>query len=127
MSLYHELQAAYLGDASARQLQSICRFSEVEAARFVLVAPETFRRWVRDRSPNPTALRLLSMRAGFLPYPGWEGWLLRDGLLYPPGYSGTGFASGEVAALPFQYQRLAALEVAVSRYLRPRGALRQSA
>jgi hypothetical protein len=110
MNLYRELQDAYLGHASLRDLQVFCRFTELEAARFVCVAPATYRHWLRDRPASRTALRLLTVRAGFLPYPGWEGWLLRDGLLYPPGHSGTGFASTEVAALPFQYQRLAAFE-----------------
>ena len=110
MSLYRDLQAGYLGDWSIKDLQALCRFSDVQAAKFVMVSPETYRRWRTDRTPNPAALRLLSIRAGFLPYPGWEGWILRDGLLHPPGHSGVGFGSGEVAALPWQYQRLAALE-----------------
>lgn len=123
-NLYLELQAAYLGNASVRDLQSFCRFSDLQAAKFLMISPETLRRWKNDRPVNPMALRLLAMRAGFLPYPGWEGWILRDGLLYAPGLGGTGFGSGEVAALPWLYQRLAAHETSVRQHLTPVDPLR---
>ena len=74
------------------------------AARFCLVSAETFRRWRCDRTPNRTALRLLAIRAGYLPWPEWRGWELHGGCLFPPGISRGGFSPGDLLANPLWRQ-----------------------
>lgn len=105
------LQDAFLGDLTTlRLLQRRCRFTDRQAADFCLVALDTYRRWGRDRSPSPTAVRLLAIRAGFVPWPGWEGWEVDNGRLFAPGYSRGGLTPGDLNALPFRMQLLAEYE-----------------
>lgn len=69
------LRDGYAGDVTTlRTLQLLARLSTEDAARACLVSPETFRRWRSDRRPNPTAVRLLAVLGGYVPWPGWEGW-----------------------------------------------------
>lgn len=105
------LRDAYLGDLTTlRLLQHRCRFTDRQAAEFCLVAPDTYRRWGRDRSPSPTAVRLLAIRAGYVPWPGWESWEVHAGHLFPPGIARGGLSPGELLALPFRLQLLAEYE-----------------
>lgn len=111
------IERGYAGDPTAlRTLQLLCRFSLEDAARFCLVSPETFRRWRCDRTPNATAVRLLAIRAGWLPWPEWDGWQMRAGRLYPPQWIGQGLTPGEVAALPYLHQLLAEQRRALDAY-----------
>ncbi len=82
-------------------LQLLCGFSNQEAAHFCFVSPETYRRWLHDRPANPTAIRLLAIRAGFLPWPQWRGWEIHEGFLFPPGVSRNGLAPGHINGLPY--------------------------
>ena len=107
----HLLIEGFQGNVTAlRTLQLLCRFSTDDAAAFCLVSPETFRRWRTDRAPNPLACKLLSIRAGYLPWPEWRDWRMTNGLLIPPGWAGRGVSSGEVAALPYLHQLVSALQ-----------------
>jgi hypothetical protein len=76
------------------------------ASAFCLVSPETFRRWRSDRVPNRTALRLLAIKAGLVPWTGWEGWEVHGGLLFPPGISRGGISPGDLLAAPILQQLL---------------------
>ena len=87
-----------------RQLQLACGMDDQEAARFCLVSPETYRRWRTDRPPNPTAVRLLAIRAGYLPWPEWRGWEVHGGCLFPPGIGRGGFSPGALLAAPLWFQ-----------------------
>lgn len=101
------LRDGYAGDVTTlRTLQLLARLSTEDAARACLVSPETFRRWRSDRRPNPTAVRLLAILGGYLPWAGWEHWEMHNGLLFPPGYSRRGIAPGDILALPFLLQLL---------------------
>ncbi|GAB4302434.1 MAG: hypothetical protein Kow0096_23920 [Thiohalomonadaceae bacterium] len=93
-----------------RELQLFAGLSNEDAARLCLVSPETYRRWRRDRSPNPTAVRLLAVLAGYVPWRGWDGWEVHSGLLFPPGYSRHGVAPADILALPFTLQLLAEVQ-----------------
>jgi hypothetical protein len=95
---------------SLRELQQRCRFTDTQAARALLVSPETFRRWRTDRPANPTAVRLLAVLAGYVPWVGWEGWELHNGLLFPPGYSRGGIPPSEFFALVFYRQQVTAYQ-----------------
>ncbi|TCT23861.1 hypothetical protein [Thiobaca trueperi] len=65
-----------------------------------------------DGNPDPTALRLLAILAGFVPWSGWHGWEVHNGYLFPPGYVRGGILPSEFFALVFyrqqvsEYQRL---------------------
>lgn len=83
-----------------RELQIVAGYSDRDAARKLLVSYHTYRRWRHDRTPNPTAVRLLAIQAGYVPWVGWHGWEVHDGLLFPPG-SRHGFAPAQVESLPF--------------------------
>lgn len=101
------LRDGYKGNLSTiRELQLICSLSVQEAAAACLVSPETFRRWRCDRRPNPTAVRLMAVLGGYVPWAGWEGWEMHSGLLFPPGYSRHGIGPGDIMALPLLYQLL---------------------
>jgi transcriptional regulator with XRE-family HTH domain len=105
------LYLGYLGDLTTlRDLQLRCGFSLREAADACLVSPETFRRWRNDRKPNPTAVRLLAILAGYVPWSGWRGWEMHRGLLFPPGYRRGGIGPGDIYAMPFERQLLAELK-----------------
>lgn len=104
------LALGYLGNLTTlRELQQLCGFSQVQAARACLVSPHTYRRWLRDRPANPTAVRLLSVLAGYLPWPGWEGWEMHNGHLFPPGYSRNGYLPGDIFAMHFERQMVGEL------------------
>lgn len=96
------LRAAYLGSLpELRRMQFIAGLSESDAADFCLVSPHTYRRWLRDRPPRPAMARLMAIRAGYLPWPGWEGWEVHNGLLFPPGFDRHGLGPEQVAGLPY--------------------------
>ncbi len=83
-----------------REVQNIAGYSDQDAARKLLVPLATYRRWRSDRRPNPTAVRLLAIQAGYVPWAGWHGWEVHEGLLFPPG-SRHGLEASQVEALLF--------------------------
>lgn len=102
------LQEGFAGNlATLRTLQLLCRFSLADAAKFCGVSPHTFRRWRTDRKPPLAAVRLLAIRAGYLPWPDWRGWEIHDGLLFPPGFTRGGIRPGEVMATTYQHALIA--------------------
>lgn len=102
------LQEAYAGNlTTVRTLQLLCRFTNHEAAGYCGVSPHTFRRWRSDRMPPFAAVRLLAVRAGYLPWPDWSGWEMHNGLLFPPGMTRGGIAPGEVLAIPYRHALIA--------------------
>ncbi|BCO30682.1 hypothetical protein TspCOW1_07870 [Thiohalobacter sp. COW1] len=102
------LADGYAGDLTTLgALQILCGFSHEQAAAACLVSPATYRRWRSDRKANPTAVRLMAIHAGYFPWPGWDGWEMHNGFLFPPGYARHGFGPGNLMALPFLYQLLA--------------------
>lgn len=116
------LQSAFMGDVTTlRQLVLFAGMSHEEAAKLCMVSPATFRRWLSDRKPNPTAVKLLAVLCGYVPWEGWEDWEVHNGYFFPPGYDRNGIAPGDILAIPFQrqllseYRRLAAkTEIALS-------------
>lgn len=87
----------------------------------------TYRRWLQHGHPSPTAVRLLAILAGFVPWAGWDGWEVRQGSLFPPGYRKGGIGPGELFALVFyrqllteQRRRIAALEAELAGHKRER-------
>lgn len=100
-----------------KELRRLCRFTPEEAAAACLVSPETYRRWERDRPSNRTAVRLLAILAGYVPWPGWEAWEVHRSLLFPPGYKTRGIGPGHIYSYPFERQLLSELrrEVAALR------------
>ena len=90
------------------------------------MSTRTYRRWRQHGNPSPTAVRLLAILAGFVPWPGWDGWEVHRGSLLPLGYSKRGIAPGEFFALVFyrqlvteQRRRIAALEAELGALRRP--------
>lgn len=99
------LADGFAGDLTTlRWLQRACGFTVEDAARFCLVSPETFRRWRTDRTPNPTAVRLLAVRAGYLPWPTWRGWEVHGERLFAPGTDRGGWLPGDLLAAPLWSQ-----------------------
>jgi len=69
------LYAGWVGNlTSLGGLQSLAGLTNVDAAKLCGVARETYRRWRTDRTPPLYAFRLLTIRAGYVPWPGWEKW-----------------------------------------------------
>jgi len=120
MSGYSTLLAeAFQGNLTTLpELQLYCRYTDRQAARMCCVSAETYRRWRGDRTPNPTAIRLMAILAGYVPWPGWDGWEVHNGSLFPPGYRRHGINPGQILAIPFREQL-------VTEYQRQLTALRQ--
>lgn len=105
------LHSGWMGDVTTLgQIQLLSQLNDEQAAALCFVSPHTYRRWRSDRQPNPMAVRLLSVLAGYVPWPGWSHWEMHDGLLYPPGYTRHGIRPGDVLAVPFRLQLLGAYE-----------------
>ena len=98
--------------AVLRDLQARCGFSHVQAAEACGVSLRTYRRWRSEGNPNPGAVRLLAVLAGFVPWDGWQGWEVHKGYLFPPGYSTGGIPPGEFFALVFYRQQVSAYQEA---------------
>lgn len=91
-----------------RDLQARCGFSNAQAADACGVALRTYRRWLSEGNPNPGAVRLLAILAGYVPWDGWQGWEVHRGFLFPPGFSKGGILPGEFHALVFLRQLVTA-------------------
>ncbi|NEX19509.1 hypothetical protein G3480_04140 [Thiorhodococcus mannitoliphagus] len=74
------------------------------------MSPRTYRRWLSSGNPDPTAVRLLAILAGFVPWSGWDGWEMHNGYLFPPGYQRGGIPPGEFFALVFYRQQVSAYQ-----------------
>lgn len=99
------LQSGFMGKLTAlRELQLLAGLSDQQAAELCFVSPETYRRWRSDRQPNPMAVRLLAIMAGYVPWPRWDGWEVHNSYLFPPGYSQRGILPGDIMAVPFLMQ-----------------------
>ncbi len=85
-------------------LQHRCRMTDQQAASFLGVSQETFRRWRTDRKPNQAAVKLMAVMAGYVPWFGWEDWEVHDGHLFPPGYTRHGFTPGDIFSITFLRQ-----------------------
>lgn len=105
------LQDGFAGDLTTlRALQLCCRMTDAQAAEYCMVSPETYRRWGKDRQPSPAAVRLMAIRAGYVPWPGWDNWEVHSGRLFPPGFTRNGVSAGEIQAMPYFRQLLAEYE-----------------
>ena len=99
------LYRAFRGDLSTLPpLQQRCRFNDVEAARACLVTRETYQRWIRTGKPSPTAVKLLAVLAGYVPWDGWYGWEVHRGYLFPPGFTRHGVTPGHIQSMIFSLQ-----------------------
>jgi hypothetical protein len=99
------LGAGFAANLTAlRALQQRARLSDAAAADSLCVSLRTYRRWLQHGNPSPTAVRLLAILAGFVPWAGWEGWEVHQGALFPPGYQRGGIVPGEFYALVFYRQ-----------------------
>jgi len=69
------LYAGWVGNlTSLGGLQSMAGLTNHDAAKLCGVARETYRRWRTDRPFPLYASRLLAVRAGYVPWAGWERW-----------------------------------------------------
>jgi hypothetical protein len=86
------LSRACLGDLSVfGQIVYRCRMTPGQVADYCMMSPGTIRRWIRTRKPNPAALKILVIKAGYLPWESWEDREMHNGYLFPPGYTSTAF------------------------------------
>lgn len=79
------------------------RLSNAEAAEFLGVTLRTFYRWLHHGGPEWAKL-LLALRAGFIPWDGWQGWEMHKGYLIPPGFRSGGYCAGEILAMCYERQ-----------------------
>lgn len=87
----------------------LAHLSQQDLARLCGVTVTTVQRWHRAWSWPCYAVHLAALYAGYFIWPGWSGWCIADGLLYPPFFK-YGLTPGEVQTLPFTLQRIAHLE-----------------
>ncbi|MGB5736268.1 MAG: hypothetical protein WBM40_17665, partial [Thiohalocapsa sp.] len=81
--------------SSLRALQQRLSLTNADAAAACLVHPRTYRLWRATGRPNPTAVRLLAILAGYLPWDGWQGGEMHRDCLFPPGFSKGGISPGD--------------------------------
>lgn len=93
-----------------KALQARCRFTLAEVAQALCVSERTVYRWLETGAPPALAVRLLAILAGYVPWPGWDGWEVHNGLLFPPGYRRGGIPPGEFFALVFYRQQVSAYQ-----------------
>ncbi len=93
--------------SSLGNLQYRCRLSKSEAAEFLGVTLRTYRRWLECKPPQWARL-LLAIRGGFVPWDGWQGWLVVDDGIVPPGYRDP-VTPGQIMAVPYRLQQIADL------------------
>jgi hypothetical protein len=91
-----------------KALQLFCRLGIEDAAALCGVSPRTFRRWRAENNAPASALRLLAILAGYVPWDGWQGWEVHRGCLFPPGFRRGGISPGEFQALVFWRQLVTA-------------------
>lgn len=102
------LQGPWLDNLSTlHELQFRARLNDQQAADLCGVSLRTWYRWLKIDSPQPAALRLMTILAGHVPWAGWDGWEMHSGYLFPPGYSRNGLSSGHILARHFEQQLLA--------------------
>ena len=97
--------------ANASTLHAIqfrARLTNDQAAERCGVSLRTYRRWLANGNPNAGAVRLLAILAGYVPWDGWLGWEVHQGLLFPPGYAKHGIAPGEFFAVTYYRQSISA-------------------
>lgn len=90
--------------ATLKALQQRCGLTNAKASAVCGVDPRTYRRWRSEGNPDPAAVRLLAVLAGFVPWPGWDGWEVDRGCFFPPGFNKGGISPGEFHALVFWRQ-----------------------
>ena len=101
---------SYLADnlSSLGTLQHRCWMSSQEAAEFLGVTLRTYRRWLKGKPPAWARL-LLAIRAGYVPWDGWQGWQIVNEGIVPPGYRDP-VTPGQIMAVPYRLQQLAELK-----------------
>lgn len=73
------------------------------------VFPNTYCFRLRTGRADPAAARLLAIFAGYVPWAGWDGWEVHRCVLFPPGCSRGGIASGDFYAPTFWRQAVSEL------------------
>ncbi len=97
-------------DLTPAELALSAGLSRPDAAALIGRSPHTFTRYCRTGTAPVECLRLLSVAAGWLPWPGWRGWWIgNDGRLYSPALE-DGISPGEIEGLPWLHLLLARLQ-----------------
>ena len=108
MVLDEVLQRAWDGDSSVfRELLGYLDLPVPEIRAVCGISERQWQRWKAGYPVNRSALRLLAILAGYVPWEGWSGWVVCDGHLFPPGVGKHGVSPGEIHAWPFLRQLLA--------------------
>ena len=82
------------------------RLTVSQVADLCGVSVRTVKRWLDDGAPL-MAYSLIQAHAGSLEPFGWDGWSLRNGVLFSP--TGLEYTPNEINAWHFKYQELASL------------------
>ncbi len=109
------LDDGYRGNLTTPSLlQAISQLPDTAAAQYCLVSAHTWRRWKTDRAPNRTAIKLLAIRAGYVPWPSWEKFFFCafDGCLYHEDLK-YGFEPGDLLTLHWLRQENSVLRLAL--------------
>ncbi|BAO44393.1 hypothetical protein [Thiolapillus brandeum] len=96
--------------SSLHELQHRAKLTNEQAALLCGVTVRTWRRWKKDNSAQPAALRLMAILAGHVPWSGWDGWEMHNGYLFPPGFSRNGILPGHLLAIHYERQLLSLLK-----------------
>lgn len=100
------LAAAYAGDRTAfLPIIQLLRWKRAQVAEALGISPHTVEAYKEQQRNIPLAkLRLLAILAGYVPWPGWQGWEVHRGCLFPPGQNKHGLLPGDIQSQPILYQ-----------------------
>lgn len=88
-------------NVSVKDLMQLARMDLDSTAQALHVSKESIRRWIRTGDPNPTAIKLLSILAGYVPWENWNGWEVHGGYLFAPGQTRRGVKPWHIEQVSF--------------------------
>ncbi len=91
-------------NGSLRPLMLLAGLSLSQTLDLLQISKVTFYRWERIQQPDPVASKLLSIYAGYLPWPAWRGWEMHRNRLFRPGQERHGLSTSEIENLVLAYQ-----------------------
>ena len=86
-------------NTSLKPLMMLAKMDIHQTAEFLHVSKKTLYRWEQTGRPDPTASKLMAIRAGFVPWENWRGWEMHAGRLFAPGQLRHGLTASMIEGM----------------------------